>query len=79
MSTKNLLDMLSFSFVAGMGLTKLLCNLLFLLAARQSMQAHSALAPQRPFEHVVLALTPAFIYLSLKQKKECLMHSFLAL
>ena len=33
-------------------------DLLFLLAARQSVQAPSALAPQRRFEPVVLASTP---------------------
>ena len=41
---------------AGAGLIKLLCNLLFLLAARQSVQAPYALAPLRRFEPAVLAL-----------------------
>ncbi len=40
--------------VAGVGLTKLQDNLVFLLAARQSVQARSALAPQCRFEPVVL-------------------------
>ena len=54
--------------VAGAELIKLLCNLLFLLAARQSVQAPSALAPQRRFEPTVLALP---VMKTKKEDKSC--------